>query len=197
MSIELVMPSNHLSLRHFFLLLPSIFPSIRVFSNESALRIRSPKYWSFSFSISPSNENSELISFRTDWLNLAVQGTLKGLLQHHSPKASVRQYSVFFMVQLSHLHMTTDKNQSFGYMYPCQQSDVSAFYVAMVRPRWLWLEHWKLSPTSYHSKTPEILICYSSKNIFPTFSACGGDCFPITVHALFPHLPTKCPDAFT
>ena len=110
MSIELAMPSNHLILCHPLLLLPSIFPSIRVFSNESALRIRWPKYWSFSFSISPSNEYSGLISFRMDWLDLlAVQGTLKSLLQHHSSKASVLQCSAFFMVQISHPYMTTGK----------------------------------------------------------------------------------------
>ena len=107
MSIELVMPSNHLILCHPLLLLPSIFPSIRVFSNESVLCIRWPKYWSFSFSTSPSNEHSRLISFRIDWLDLlAVQGTLKSLLQHHSSKASVLRCSVFFIVQLSHPYMT-------------------------------------------------------------------------------------------
>ena len=98
-SIESVMPSNYLILFHLFLLLPSIFPSIRVFSNESVLRIRGPKYWSFSFSISPSNEHPGLISFRMDWVDLlAVQGTLKSLLQHHSSKASLLQHSAFFMV---------------------------------------------------------------------------------------------------
>ena len=113
-SIESVMPSNHLILCHSLLLLPSIFPSIRVFSNESALRIRWPKYWSFSFNISPTNEYPGLISFRMDWLDLlAVQGTLKSLLQHHSSKASVLQCSVFFIVQLSHPYMTTGKNHSF------------------------------------------------------------------------------------
>ena len=102
-SIESVMPSNHLILCCPFLLLPSIVPSVRIFSNESALRIRWPKYWSFSFSISPSNEYSGLISFRIDWFDLlAVQGTLKSLLQHHNSKASVFQCSTFFMVQLSH-----------------------------------------------------------------------------------------------
>ena len=102
MSIELVMPSKHLILCHPVLLLPSIFPSIRVFSNESVLCIRWPKYWSFSFNISPSNEHPGLISFRMDWLDLlADQGTLKGLLQHHSSKASVLQRSAFFMVQVS------------------------------------------------------------------------------------------------
>ena len=104
------MPSNHLILCHPLLLLPSIFPSIRVFSNGSALHIRWPNYWSFSFNISPSNEHSELISFRMDWLDLlAVQGTLKSLLQYHSSKASILQHSAFFIVQLSHPYMTTRK----------------------------------------------------------------------------------------
>ena len=103
MSIDSVMPSNHLILCHPLLLLPSVFPSIRVFSSESVLPIRWPKYWSFSFSISPSNEYSGLISFKLDWLDLlAVQGTLKSLLQHHSSKASILQRSSFFTVQLSH-----------------------------------------------------------------------------------------------
>ena len=110
MSIELVMRPNHLILCHPLLLPPSIFPSIMGFSNESVLHIRWPKYWSFSFRISPSNEYSGLISFRMDWLDLlAVQGTLKSLLKHHSPKASVLQCSVFFVVQLSHPYMTTGK----------------------------------------------------------------------------------------
>ena len=110
MSIESVMPSNHLILYHPFLLPPSIFPSIRVFSKESFLHIRWPKCWSFSFSISPSREYSGLISFRMDWLDLlAVQGTLKSLPQHHSSKASILQCSAFFMVQLSHPYMTTGK----------------------------------------------------------------------------------------
>ena len=110
MSIESVMPSNHLILCHPLLLLPSIFPSIWVFSNESALHIRWPKYWSFSFSITPSSEHSGLISFRMDWLDLlAVQGTLKSLLQHHSSKASILQHSAFFIVQLSHPYMTIGK----------------------------------------------------------------------------------------
>ena len=110
MSIESVMPSNHLILCCPLLLLPSVFPSIRVFSSGSALCIRWPKYWSFSFSIGPSNEYSGLISFRMDWFDLlAVQGTLKSLLQHHSLKASILQCSAFFMVQLSHLYITTGK----------------------------------------------------------------------------------------
>ena len=110
MSIESVMPSNHLILCHPLLLLPSIFPSIRVFSNESVLHIRWPKCWSFSFKISPSNEYSGLISFRMEWVDLlAVQGTLKSLLQHHSSKASILWCSAFFIVQLSHSYMTTGK----------------------------------------------------------------------------------------
>ena len=110
MSVELVMPSNYLILCHPLLFLPSIFPSIRVFSNESVLRIRWPKYWSFSFSISPSNERPGLISFRMDWLDLlAVQGTLKSLLQHHTSKASILHCSAFFIVQLSHPYMIIGK----------------------------------------------------------------------------------------
>ena len=110
MSIESVMPSNHLILCHALLLLPSIFPRIRVLSNESVLCIKWPKYWSFSFSFSPSNEYSGLISFRMDWLDLfAVQGTLKSLLQHHSSKASILWRSTFFIAQLSHPYMTTGK----------------------------------------------------------------------------------------
>ena len=110
MSIKLVMPSNHLIPCHPLLLLSSIFPSIRVFSNESILHIRWPKYWSFSFSISPSNKYSGLIFFRMDWLDLlAVQGTLKSLLQHHSSKASILQCSAFFIVQFSHPYMTAGK----------------------------------------------------------------------------------------
>ena len=110
MFIELVMLSNHLMLCRPLLLLPSIFPSIRVFSNESALHIRWPKYWRFSFNITPSNEHPGLISFRMDWLDLfAVLGTRKSLLQHHSSKASILRHSAFFTVQLSHLYMTTGK----------------------------------------------------------------------------------------
>ena len=110
MSIELVMPSNHLILCCPLLLLPSIFSNIRVFSNASALHIRWPKYWSFSFNISPSNEYPGLISFRMDWLDLlAVQGTLKSLLQHHTSKASILLCSAFLIVQLSHPYMTTGK----------------------------------------------------------------------------------------
>ena len=115
MSIESVMPSNHLILCHPLLPLPSIFPSIRVFSNESALRIRWPKCWSFIFNISPSNEHPGLISFRMDWLDLlSVQGTLRSLFQHHSSKASILQRSAFFIVQLSHPYMTTGKTMTTG-----------------------------------------------------------------------------------
>ena len=128
MSIMSVMPSNHLILCHPLLLLPSVFPSTRVFSNELVLCIRWPKHWHFSFSISPSNQYSGLISFRIYWLDLlAVQGTLKSLLQHHSSKSSTLQCSVFFMIQLSHPYMITGKNHSFDYMDLCWQSNVSVF----------------------------------------------------------------------
>ena len=119
-SVELMMPSNNLILCHPLLLPPSIFPSIRVFSNESVLCIRWPKYWSFSFSISPSDEYSALISFRMDWLDLlAVLGTLKSFLQHHSSKASILWHSAFFIVQLSHPYMTTGKTESYKFFLRC------------------------------------------------------------------------------
>ena len=124
MYIESVMPSNPLILCHPLLLLPSVFPSIRAFSSESVLCIRWAKYWSFSFSISPSSEYSGLISFRMDWLDLlAVQGTLQSLLQHHGSKASILQCSAFFMVQLSHPHVTIGLTLWTFH----QQSDVCAF----------------------------------------------------------------------
>ena len=128
-SIELVMSPNCLILCRSFLLLPSIFPSTGVFSNEFALHIKWSKYWSFSFSISPSKEYSGLISFRIDWFDLlAVQGTLKSLLQHHSWKTSILQCSAFFVVQLSHLYLTTGKTKALTiWMDLCWQSDVSAF----------------------------------------------------------------------
>ena len=114
MSIELVMPSNHLILCHPLLHPPSIFPSIMVFSNESVLHIRWPMFWNFSFNISSSNEYSGLITFRVDWLDLlAVQGTLKSRLQHHSSKASILHHSAFFIIQLSHSYMTTGKTTAF------------------------------------------------------------------------------------
>ena len=128
-SIELVMPSSHLILCHPSLLLPSNIPSIRVFSsNESALDIRWPKYWSFSFSISPENEYSGLISFRTDWFDLLeVQGTLKSLFQHHDSKASILWRSASFMIQLSHPYMTTGKTIVLTRWKLCWQSNVSTF----------------------------------------------------------------------
>ena len=141
MSIELVMPSNHLSLCHPLLVLPSIFPSIRIFSNESVLHSRWPKYWSFSFSISPSNEYSGLISFRMDWMDLlAVQGTLKSLRQHHSSKASILRRSAFFMVQLSHPYMTTGKTialmrQSFVGKVMCLLFNMPSTLVLAFLPR--------------------------------------------------------------
>ena len=131
-SIESVMPSNHLILCCPFLLLPSIFPSIRVFSDESTLHSRWPKYWSFSFNISPSNEHPGLISFRTDWLDLlAVQGTLRSLLQHHSSKASILWRSAFFTVQLPHPYMTTGKTIALSRWTFFWQSNVSAFEYAI------------------------------------------------------------------
>ena len=127
MSIESVMPSDHLILCHPLLLLPSIFPSFRVFSNESVLHIRQPKYWSYSFSVSPSNVYSVLISFRIDWFDLlAVQGTLKSLLQHHSSKTSILWRSAFFTVHLTPIHDYW-KNHSFDQMDLCWQSNVFAF----------------------------------------------------------------------
>ena len=129
MSIELVTPSNHLIPCHHLLLLHSIFPSIRVFSNESALCTRWPKYWSFGFNISPSNEDSGLISFRMDWSDLlAFQGTLKSLLQHHSPKASILQHSVFLTLTSTHDYW---KDHSFDYTDLCWQNDFLAFKYAL------------------------------------------------------------------
>ena len=133
MPIESVMQFNHLILCHPFLLLPSIFPSIRVFSNESVLHVMYRKYWSFSFSISPSSEYSGLIFFRIDWFYLlAVQGSLKSLLQHHSSKASILWCSAFFIVHLSYLYITTGKTISFHYTDICWKSDVSSFVIAFL-----------------------------------------------------------------
>ena len=128
LSLESVMPSNHFILCHPFLLLPSILPSIRIFSNESTLHVWWPNYWGFSFSISPFSEYSGLISFRIDWFDLlVVRGTLKSLLQNHSLKASILWCSAFFMVELSYPYMTTGKTVSLTLMDICQQNDVSAF----------------------------------------------------------------------
>ena len=132
MSIESVMSSNRLILCHPLLLLPAIFPSMRVFSNESVLHMRWPKYWSFSFSIIPSKENPGLISFRMDWLDLlAVQGTLKSLLQHHSSNASIVWRSAFFTVQLSHLYMTTGKTIALTRRTLVGKGNISAFEYAI------------------------------------------------------------------
>ena len=128
MSIVLMKPSNHLILYYPLLLLPSVFPNIRVFSNELALCIGWPEYWSFSSNISPSSEYSGLISFRIDWFELLpVPGTLKSLLQHHNSKALILGHSAFFLVQLSYPYMTYWKNHSFDYIDFCWQSNVSAF----------------------------------------------------------------------
>ena len=138
MFIELMIPSNHLILCQPLLFLPSVLPSIQVFSNELALHIRQPKYWSFS--ISPSNEYSGLIFFRIDWFGLlAVQGTLKSLLQHHSLKVSILWHSAFFMVQLTSIHNYW-KNHSFEYMDLCQQSDVSVFSICCLGLSWLFFQ---------------------------------------------------------
>ena len=157
------MPSNHLILCCPLLLLPSIFPSIRIFSNESALHIRCPKYWSFSFSISPSNEYSGLVSFRMDWLDLlAVQGTLKSLLQHHSSKASILQCSAFFIVQLSHLCMTTGKTIALtrktfvGKVMSLLFNMLSRFIIAFLPRSKGLLNSWLQSPSAVILEPPKI-----------------------------------------
>ena len=165
MSTELVMPSNHLILCHPLLLLPSIFPSIRVFSSESVLHIRWPKYWTFSFSISSSNEYSELISFRIDWFDLlAVQGTLKSLLQHHSSKASVHWCSAFFMVQLSHSCMTTGKavtltRQNAGQIMTLLFNMLSRLVIAFLLRSKCLLISWLQSPSAMIFGAQENKIC--------------------------------------
>ena len=156
MSIESVMPSNYLVVCHPLLLLPSIFPSIRDFSNESALCIRWPKYWNFSFSICPSNEYSGLTSFRIDWFDLlAVQGTLKSLLQHHSSKASILQHSGFFMVQLSYPYMTTGKTIALtiwtfvGKIMSLFFNLLSRLVIAFLpRSKHLYISSWLQSPSA-------------------------------------------------
>ena len=141
MSIESVMPSSHLILCHPLLLLPPIPPSIRVFSNESTLRMRWPKYWSFSFNISPSNEHPGLVSFRMDWLDLlAVQGTLKSLLQHHRSKASILRRSAFFTVQLSHPYMTTGKTIALTFRHNEKRAE-------LLRLIWLFMATIPISTT--------------------------------------------------
>ena len=173
MFIESVMPSNHFMLSHPLLLLPSIFPSIRVFSKQSALPIRFPKYWSFSFSISPSSEYTGLMSFRIDWFDLlAVQGTLKNLLQHHSSKASILQHSVFFMVHLSHPYITTGKTIALirrtfvGKVMSLSFNTLSRFLMAFLpRSKHLLISWWQspfaliLEPKKIKSVTVSSSIC--------------------------------------
>ena len=166
MSIEAVMPSNHLILCHPLLLLPSIIPSIRVFSNQSALHMRCPNYWSFSFSISPSNEYSGLISFRMDWLNLlAAQGTLKSLLQPHSSRTSILWRSAFYVVQLSHPYMTTGKTTALtrrtfvGKAMSLLFNILSGFVIAFL-PRNKHLLISKLQTTSDVTLEPKKIVCH-------------------------------------
>ena len=173
MPIESVMPSNHLILCRPLLLLPSIFPSIRVFSNESALRIKWPKYWSFSFNISPSNEHPGLTSFRMDWLDLlAVQETLKSLLQHHSSKASIFWRSAFFTVQLSHPYMTTGKTIALtrrtfvGKVMSLLFNILSRLVITFLPRNKCLLISWLQSPSAVILEPPKI-VCHC----FP--------CFPI------------------
>ena len=161
------MPSSHLILCRPLLLLPPIPPSIRVFSNESTLRIRRPKSWSFSFSISPSNEHPGLISFRMDWLDLLeVQGTLKSLLQHHSWKASILQCSAFFIVQLSHPYMTTRKSIAltrwtfFGKVMSLLLNMLSRLVVAFLPRRKCLLISWLQSPSAVILKPPKNKVCH-------------------------------------
>ena len=163
MSIESVIPSNHLILCRPLLLVPSIFPSMRVFSNESVLRIRWPKCWSFSFRISPSNEYSGLISFRMDWLNLlAIHGTLKSLLQYHSLKASILRRSDFFIVQLSHPYMTTGKTialtrQTFlGKVMSLLFNMLSSLVIAFLPRSKRLLISWLQSPSAVILESPKI-----------------------------------------
>ena len=163
MPITSVMPSNHLILCHPLLLLPLIFPSIRVFSNESDLPISRPNYWNFSFSISPSNEYSGLISFRMDWLDLlAVQGTLKSLLQHHSSKVSILQHSAFFIVQLSHPHMTIGKTIALtrrtfvGKVMSLLFNMLSRLVIAFLPKIKLLLISWLQSPSAVILEPPSI-----------------------------------------
>ena len=156
------MPSNHLILCHPLLLPPAIFPTIRVFPNESVLHIRRPKYWSFSFSISPSNEYLGLLSFRIDWLDLlAVQGTLKSLLQHHSSKISIPQHSAFFIVQLSYPHMTTGKTIALtrtfaGKVMPLHFNMLSRLVITFLPRIKCLLMSWLQSPSAVVLEPPKI-----------------------------------------
>ena len=177
MSIKSVMPSSHLILCRPLLLLRSIFPSIRVFSNESALHMRLPKYWSFSLNISPSNEHPGLISFRMDWLDLlAVQGTLKSLLQHHGSKASILQRSAFFIVQLSHLSMTTGKTTALtrwtfvGKVTSLLSNMLSKLVITFLPRSKCLLISWLQSPSVVISEPPKIVShCF---HCFPIYLSC-------------------------
>ena len=168
------MPSNHLILCHPLVLPPSILPSIRVFSSESALQIRGPKYWSFSFSISPSNEYSGLISFRIDWFDLAVQRTLKSLLQHHSSKASILRGSVFFIVQLSHPYVTTGKTialtrQTFvGKMMSLFFFMLSRLVIAFLSRSKRFLISWLQSP--FAAPQNKVFLCFHCFPIYLSWS---------------------------
>ena len=169
-SIESVMPSSHLILCRPLLLLPSIFPSIRVFSSESALHIRWPKYWSFSFNISPFSEHPGLISFRMDWLDLlAVQGTLKSLLQHHSSKTSILQHSAFFVVQLSHPYMTTGKTIALTRRIFCWHllfNMLSSLVITFLPRSKRLLISWLQSPSEMILEPPKI----KSDTVFPSIA---------------------------
>ena len=179
------MPSSHLILCHPLLLLPSIFPIIRVFSKESVFRIRWPKYWSFSFSISPSNEYTGLISFRMDWLDLlAVQGTLKSLLQHHSSKASILWHSAFFIVQLSHPYMTTGKTialtrQTFvGKVMSLLFNILSRLVITFLARSKRLLVSWLQSPSAVIWEPPKIKSVTVSPSIFPWSD--GTKCYDLS-----------------
>ena len=181
MSIESGMPSNHLILCRPLFLLPSVFPSIRIFSNQSVLHIRWPKYWSFSFSLSPSNEYSGLISFRMDWLDLlAVQGTLRSLLQHHSSKASILQCSAFFMVQLSHPYMTTGKTialttQTFvSKVMSLLFNVLSRFIIAFLPRSKHLLISWLQSPSAVILEPPKNKVCHCF-HCFPIYLSLSGN----------------------
>ena len=174
MSIEQVMPSNHLTLCRPLLLPPSIFPSIRIFSNESALCIRWPKHQSFSFKISPSNEHPGLISFRMDWLDLlAVQGTLKSLLQHHSSKASILWHSAFFTVQLSHPYMTPGKTIALtrwafvGKVMSLLFNMLSRLVITFLLRSKLLLISWLQSPSAVILEPPKNKVCHCFPIYFP------------------------------
>ena len=169
------MPSNHLILCRPLLLLPSIFLNIRVFPSESALSIWWPKYWSFNFSISPSNEYSGLMSFRMDWFDLAVQGTRKSLLQHHNSKASVLQHSAFFMIQFSHPYLTTRKTIALtrwtfvSKFMPLLSNMLSRFVIAFLPSSKYLLISWLQSPSAVILE-PNKIVCYCFHCVSPSFS---------------------------